>query len=479
MAGTLVPSFTFGPTGFVAPSASAVLAGVQGDINAAFGGNLNYQLTTPQGQLASSWGAIIDNAYANFQYFTQQVDPAYASGRMQDAIGRLYGQTRNPPLPTQLQISCVGASGVQIPVNSLIQDGSGNLYQATAGGTIPVGGSITLQFNCTVPGPVPIPSTNQVSIYQSIPGWDAVSVVSGVVGNNVETRSQFEARRQQSLAKNSNGTLPAILGAVLAVPGVLDAYVLDNPTNSAITVGTVTIPANSLYVAVTAGTATSTAVAQAIWSKKSPGCSYYPGNTTVTVTDPSPQYAPPAPSYQVSYQATTNLPIFYLVNLRNNPGIPANALSLIQGAIASSFAGNDNGPKATIGALLTGARYIPNIAALGTWAQIITITLGSSNTPGCSFTGSVSGTTLTVTAVSFGAIGVNNGLADGSNILAPGTFVVGFLTGTGGVGTYLLNQSQTVASEVMSAFPVSAPQVAVPINQEPTLNVADILLVLT
>lgn len=479
MAGTLVPTFTFGATGFLAPQPTAVLAGVQGDINAAFGNVLNYNLNTPQGQLASSEAAIINNTYASFQYFAQQVDPAYASGRFQDGIGRLYNITRNPPVLTALQIACVG-SNITIPVNSLIRDSSGNLYQSTAPIVLPSGGgSVTAQFNCTTSGPVPIPAANQVSIYQSIPGWDTVSVVSGIVGTNVESRSQFEARRQLSLAKNSNGTLPAIQGAVLAVPGVLDAYVLDNSTNSAITFGGVTLPANSLYVAVTAGTATNSAIAQAIWSKKSPGCSYYPGNVTVTVNDPSPQYSPPPPSYQVSFQTTTNLPIFYVVNLRNNGGIPSNALTQIQGAISSSFAGNDNGPRARIGSLLTGNRYIPNIAALGSWAQVISVMLGSSNTPGCGFTGSITGTTLTVTSISFGAIGVNNGLSDTGNVIAPGTFIIGFLTGTGGTGTYLLNQSQSVSSEVMSAFPVNLSQLSVPINQEPTLNTADILLTLT
>src|SRR5256885_64141 len=64
MAGTLVPTFTFGPTGFVAPSGPAVLAGVQGDINAAFGNNLNYQLMTPQGQLASSEATAVSISQA-------------------------------------------------------------------------------------------------------------------------------------------------------------------------------------------------------------------------------------------------------------------------------------------------------------------------------------------------------------------------------------------------------------------------------
>jgi len=54
-----VPEPTFGENGFVIPSENDVLSGALADINAAFGGGLNLALSTPQGQLASSFAAII------------------------------------------------------------------------------------------------------------------------------------------------------------------------------------------------------------------------------------------------------------------------------------------------------------------------------------------------------------------------------------------------------------------------------------
>ena len=56
---TAVPPIVFTPTGLDVPTAAEVLAGVQTDINAAFGGNINPALNTPQGQLASSETAVI------------------------------------------------------------------------------------------------------------------------------------------------------------------------------------------------------------------------------------------------------------------------------------------------------------------------------------------------------------------------------------------------------------------------------------
>ncbi|MFY9835403.1 MAG: hypothetical protein WAK55_02855, partial [Xanthobacteraceae bacterium] len=65
-----------------------------------------------------------------------------------------------------------------------------------------------------------------------------------------------------------------------------------------------------------------------------------------------------------------------------------------------------------------------------------------------SITGSISGTTLTVSAVSSGTIEVGETIT-GTGIAA-NTTIAGFDTGTGGTGTYTISTSQTVSSENMS-----------------------------
>lgn len=61
------------------------------------------------------------------------------------------------------------------------------------------------------------------------------------------------------------------------------------------------------------------------------------------------------------------------------------------------------------------------------------------------FTGSISGTTLTVTEVEPGGVVEVGGAITGSGISA-GTKITGLGTGAGGVGTYIVNNSQTVSS---------------------------------
>ena len=81
-------------------------------------------------------------------------------------------------------------------------------------------------------------------------------------------------------------------------------------------------------------------------------------------------------------------------------------------------------------------------------------TIGPGGQVGAVFTGSISGTTLTVTAITSGAIALGQtltgtGITDGTKILA-------FQTGAGGnineAGTYTLNISQSVASTTINAY---------------------------
>ena len=121
---TNVPQPTLGPTGFIAPLEADILAGRQADFNAAFGTTLNFVTTsgsqtnaTPQGQLAASDAAIIGNTNNQFLALANGVDPAYASGRMQDAIGRIYFMERLPDQSTVVECTCIG-SGATVPTNS-------------------------------------------------------------------------------------------------------------------------------------------------------------------------------------------------------------------------------------------------------------------------------------------------------------------------------------------------------------------------
>lgn len=85
----------------------------------------------------------------------------------------------------------------------------------------------------------------------------------------------------------------------------------------------------------------------------------------------------------------------------------------------------------------------------GTFAYV------SSDIGGALFTGSISGTTLTVSAVASGTLAVGQYVSGSPTAVSAGTQITALGTGTGGTGTYTINNSQTIASETMTTDPAS------------------------
>ncbi len=373
---TNVPAIQFTQTGIVLPTDAAILAGVQADIDAAFGGGVNPSLATPQGQLASSEAAIISDKNSQIAYVVNQVDPLYATGRMQDAIGNIYFMTRLPALPTAVTATCTGASGTVIPVGARATAVDGSVYFCTAQVTIPGGGSVDTTFQNLTTGPIACPATTLNKIYQAIPGWDtANNVADGVIGRNVESTSAFEYRRQQTVAANATGSLSAIYGALFDVANVLDVYCTENFTDSPVTIGGQTLAAHSLWACVSGGAAAD--IAQAIFEKKSIGCNVNGDNPTI-VYDTS-GYAIPYPQYTMNWWTATPTTILFAISIANTAYLPANASALIKAAIVAAFAGADGGPVARIGSTLYASRYYAPVLAVatpGTVIEILSMQLG-------------------------------------------------------------------------------------------------------
>lgn len=377
---TNVPAPQFSDTGLLVPAEADIVAGLWADFRAAFGSGLNDSPASPQGQLVTSLAAMIGATNDLLLSIVNQVDPAFASGRMQDAIARIYYLARKGPLPTTVDATCTGSVGTLIPQGSLALAADGTIYQSVSDATIASGGSVTVEFQAIEDGPISCPAGTLTKIYRAVAGWDAVTnPADGVVGRDTETRAAFEARRAGSVAINGLGILPSIRAAITNVPDVIDAYVTENETGTTKAIGSVTLPANSVYVAVQGGADAD--VARAIWQKKSPGCAYY-GDTTVTVKDTSSGYDVPYPSYDVKFQRPSALPIYFAVELTNNGLVPASVETLVRNAIVAAFNGDDGGPRARIGATMYASRFYAGVAALGTWAQIVSITIGTTSAAG-------------------------------------------------------------------------------------------------
>lgn len=288
---TSVPPASLTDTGFSAPAETDIIPGVWADFQAAFGGNLNQSLTTPQGQFVMSETAIIGDCNDQFLALANSFDPRTASGRMQDALAYIFLLTRN----------------------------------------------------------------------------------SG------EGRAQFEARREATIAANSNGTNAALLGALLELPGINDAYVADNNTDNSMMIQGVTVPARSLYITTSGSDPNS--IGQAILTHKNP-CSMTYGSSSVTVTDNAPVYGGNGPSYTFNYNQAIDTQIYFNVTISNSSTVPSNALESIQSAIVSTFQGDDsNQTKSKIAGEIYSSQFYSAVASLGSWVKIVEITVGTAASP--------------------------------------------------------------------------------------------------
>jgi hypothetical protein len=374
-----VPVIQFTPAGVVLPTEAAILAGVQADINTAFGGGANPALATPQGQLASSEAAIIADKNSAIAFVSNAVNPQFATGRWQDAIGNLIPITRNPATSTVVACTLVGTSGTVIPAGTLARDTEGNTYSLLATVTIPSGGTFTGSSWANIEtGPIPCPATTLVQVYQAISGWDTISnPVDGALGQNVESPSEFEFRRQNSVAANSRGTVASILAAVFAVANVLDCFVIDNPSGNAVNYGATNYPLapHSIFVAVLGGIAQS--IAEAIWSKKDGGCGYN-GNTNVTVTDDN-GYSFPQPTYNVQFEIPNALSILFAIQIVNDPTLPSNIVEEVQSAVIARFNGTDGTTRERIGSTVLAARYYSAIAGIASNVTLLSVLIGTSS----------------------------------------------------------------------------------------------------
>lgn len=372
---TNVPPIVFAPTGLQVPQEVEVLDGVFADYDEAFGGGLNPAPETPQGQLVASTAAIIADKNAQVLEIVNQMDPDTNDGVYQDVIGRIYFMDRIAGAPTVVDCLCVGAFGTVIPPGAMAQDTSDNLYVCVEGGTIPNGGSITLAFANVTNGPIPCPEDTLTRIYKAIGGWDTINnPAEGVLGRDVETRDEFEARRQASVALNARGSLQSVFANVFAVPDVIDVYAAENVTNSTVPIGSTNyqmLP-HSLLVSVVGGD--NEEIADAIWRKKDIGCDMN-GDTTIIVVD-SEGYLPPYPQYSIKFERPTPLPILIEVQLADSASLPVDIVALVKAAVIATFTGADGGSRVRIGSLLLASKFYPGVIAIGPEVSVLSILLG-------------------------------------------------------------------------------------------------------
>lgn len=390
MSTTNVPLPVFTPTGLVTASEQAILQGVLADYVAAFaasGKTLNTELTTPQGQLASSQAYMVAAFQAQLAQIIANVDPLTSSGAYQDALGRIYFLTRQAATFAFVSATVQGVVGATLPVGSQVKSSDGTIWASDIAVVFGAGGTATVSFTSLTAGSAPAAGINDLSIYQQVPGWENVSnAAPSVPGTDTETRQEFETRRSESVQIGGVGQAANVRAAIANVPGVSDVFVYNNGGDTPITYGSTNypIPAHSIAINVTGGD--TNAVATAINSKLDCGCGMATQSTVTVNIQDTVNYVAPYPTYPIRFMHNrTPTQIYMTVNVANLSTLPANYVLLVQQAVAQAFAdgflstdGTISISRARIGGQIVAAEFAAPILALG---NITPVTLFIGTTP--------------------------------------------------------------------------------------------------
>ena len=353
-----VPPIRFTPQGLQIPTETEVLNGVLADFNDAFGGGLNLNLETPQGQLASSLAAVIADKNNVIAELVNQIHPEYAEGVMQDAIAQIYFLQRKPATDSAVVCEFVGLPGTQIPQGFIVQDAAGNQWALQQEIGIPIGGKVSGTLIAAGQSEAPAHSVNV--IYQALVGLDRVdNPHPAVPGRAEESRAEFAERRRRSVAINAHGTPQAVYANVFALDGVRDVYVIDNPKGQSVQAGATNyiLKPHSIYVAAVGGD--DTAVAEAVLRYAGSGCDFN-GNTEITVYDHS--YNDPKPAYQVAFMRPNELPVYFRIKIERGAFIGADAA--IKQAVINAFKGRIGANLYAIGYVAPVVKAVPNVHVL-------------------------------------------------------------------------------------------------------------------
>lgn len=344
---------SIGPTGLTIPSYNDILAYYLANFASLYGATVDLEPANSDYQLLALFAlSASDNMQLAQAVFNNQ-SPNFAVGAGLSSLVKINGLARKVATASTCQVTLTGDPDAVV-TNGIVQDINGNLWNLPLSVTI-TSGSVDVVATAQQVGAINITAPNQITtIVTPTAGWATVNnnAFLAVVGRPVETDAQLRARQAVSAELPSVSPVAGTQAAVLAVPGVTRANVVDNPTGSTDAFGN---PPHSVTAVVEGGAAAD--IALAIYLKKTIGC-LSNGTTSETVTDPVT-----GNTEVISFDYVTATPIFLIINAHiiNGGGtLSAAQVATIQAAVAAYLNGLQIGGVVSFGELVQAAALAVN-----------------------------------------------------------------------------------------------------------------------
>ncbi|WP_206922990.1 baseplate J/gp47 family protein [Alicyclobacillus suci] len=244
-----------------------------------FGSDIYLQPDSQDYQWISAFASMIYDSFLASQAVYNSRGPATALGSGLDVVVGINGIQRQPAVASTCPVVVGGTPGAPI-TNGVAGDVNGNYWSLPSPTIIGSDGTVTVVATCQTPGAITANPGDINTIITPTLGWSSVTnTVAATVGSPAESDAQLRARQALSTAQASQSILEGLEGALAALSGVTRFKVYENDTSSTDANG---VPAHSVCAVVEGGTPS--AIAQAIYEHKGPGCGTY-GTTTQSITD--------------------------------------------------------------------------------------------------------------------------------------------------------------------------------------------------
>lgn len=211
--------------------------------------------------------------------------PNSASGTSLDRLLVFGNLKRNPAEAACYSVLVEGRAGHTIPAGFLVGTDTELTFYTAEQVTIGDDGACEVKVACTEAGTVG--NVNAGAITKIINPDINVSAVSGIscleVGKDEESDADLRVRLKSAIAGSGSCNVNAIRAAILRVPTVKYAEVIENDTNEADSEGR---PAHSFQCYVLGGEGYEKEIGEAIFSKRAVGVQAI-GDKSVTITDAS------------------------------------------------------------------------------------------------------------------------------------------------------------------------------------------------
>lgn len=259
--------------GVIVPDTSEVLTEVQNMFKEAFGEDLDLTVTTTQGRLIELFQRNRTFCIQICALVSNMLNLNRATGFVLDDLGSLFLIERHPATYTTTTVVLGGVAGTIIPAGTRIQTTGGDIFINDQSYTIDASGSVNALYRAQETGEIACPANTLTVILDRINGLEtAINPAQPVLGQELESDSDFRTRIKTSLNINSIAITSAIKSNLEAIPSVVGSYCYDNYEDSSETIDGVVVPAHSLLACVEGGS--NLEVATVLYKKKSCGCGY-------------------------------------------------------------------------------------------------------------------------------------------------------------------------------------------------------------